>query len=658
MILKKLIGQILTDMGFVSHKQLAEAIKSQRKIYRENTLPERLQRASLVSKARKTGATYKAPLLGQLLTAMGVVTNGQLKDALKEQDKTFVLYESLDSRKLGSAIEVGSMINSTLNLAEVLTLIMRHVNRVTDSEASTLMLLDDQTGELVFSVPTGPKADQLTDIRIPPGKGIAGWVVEHEQLVLVPIASEDERFYSEIDKVSGLETKSILCVPLKAKTKLIGVLEAINKIDGTPFNEEDALFLSIFASQAAMAIENARLYGELENQLEDAKQMQKTLARAEKFEALGQMAAGIAHDFNNILGAIMGYAEIAQYDIPEDNHAKQSIEQVLKASHRAKDLVEQILAFSRQSEQERVPVQVHQIVQEVLKLLRASMPTTIEIRQNIDAKGGAILADPTQIHQILMNLSTNAHHVMRDKGGILEVSISTLELDGNALAIYPNLIPGPYLKLSISDTGDGMDPSTLEQIFDPYFTTKEKGVGTGMGLAVVHGIVKSHGGAITVSSETGKGTTFDMLFPRIQKAIEHEAEVFEPLPLGNERILFVDDEKALVDVGKQMLERLGYQVFTRTSSIEALEAFRADPHKFDLIVTDMTMPNMTGDVLAEKIMAIRPDIPIMLCTGFSERITRENAKKKGIREFAMKPLVMNKLAKTIRKVLGQNVEKP
>ncbi|MBW1863350.1 MAG: response regulator [Deltaproteobacteria bacterium] len=654
MILKKLIGQILSDMGLVTTGQLAEAIKSQRKIYRENILPEQLQRTSLVSKARKKRDTYKAPLLGQILTDMGFVTNVQLEDALKEQYKTFEIYDSLDSWKLGIAIEVGSMINSTLNLAEVLTLIMRHVNRVTDSEASTLMLLDDQTEELVFSVPTGPKADQLTDIRIPPGKGIAGWVVEHEQLALIPDAAKDQRFYSEIDKVSGLETKTILCVPLKAKAKLIGVLEVINKIDGTSFTEEDALFLSIFASQAAMAIENARLYGELEDRLEDAKQMQKTLAKSEKFEALGQMASGVAHDFNNILSAIMGYAEIAQYDIPEKNQVTQSIEQVLKASHRAKDLVSQILAFSRQSEQERIPVQVHQIVEEALKLLRASMPTTIEIRQDIATNGSAILADPTQIHQILMNLCTNAHHAMREKGGILEVNVSNMEVGGNELATYPNLKPGPYIKLSISDTGDGMDQSTLERIFDPYFTTKEKGVGTGMGLAVVHGIVKSHDGAITVSSEQGRGTTFNVLFPRVQKDIEHEAEAFEPLPSGNERILFVDDEKALADLGKQMLGRLGYKVFTRTSSIEALEAFRADPHKFDLIITDMTMPNMTGDVLAEEIMAIRPDIPIMLCTGFSERITKENAKKIGIREFAMKPLIMGNLARTIRKVLDQD----
>ncbi len=252
-----------------------------------------------------------------------------------------------------------------------------------------------------------------------------------------------------------------------------------------------------------------------------------------------------------------------------------------------------------------------------------------------------------------MNLCTNAHHAMREKGGVLEISLAPVELDSTEVGDYPDLKPGSYLKLSISDTGDGMDTRTMQRIFDPYFTTKEKGVGIGMGLSVVHGIVKRHNGAIKVFSKPGEGSSFQVLLPRIEREIEYKAEALEPLPLGKERILFVDDEKALIDLGKQMLERLGYKVVSRTSSVEALEAFRADPHKFDLVITDMTMPNMTGDELAEEIMALRPDIPIVLCTGFSLRITEEQAKKMGIREFVMKPLVMSDLAKTIRKVLDK-----
>jgi len=438
MIIKKLLGEILVDMGLVNQKQLDRALKKQKKKSEPNPLPERLQRAELVSKARVIPG--KTPLLGQILTDLGFVTKKQIDKALKKQDNTLELYKTLENKKLGAAIEIGSMVNSTLNLAEVLALIMEYVNQVTNSDASTLMLLDEKTGELVFSVPTGPIAGELIDIRIPPGEGIAGWVAKNQQPVLAANAREDPIFYSEIDKKSGRKTKSILCVPLKAKTRLIGVLEAVNKSDGSAFTKEDALFLSIFAHQAAVAIENARLYGELKDQMAEARQMQTKLARSEKFQALGQMASGVAHDFNNILSGIMGYAEMALYDISENSPARKSIEQVLKASNRAEDLVKQILAFSRQSEsdQERRPIQIHHIVQEALKLTRASLPTTIDIHQDISTHGTTVLADPTQIHQILMNLCTNAHHAMREKGGILEVSLVPVELDSIEVGDYPD----------------------------------------------------------------------------------------------------------------------------------------------------------------------------------------------------------------------------
>jgi len=276
MRLKQLLGEIMIGMGFVTRQQVDEALQRQRKIFEEKTVPERLKRARLVSQARL--AIDRFPLLGKILTDMGFATKEQLEEALKEQNKMVEVYKSLESEKLGTTIEIGFIVNSTLDLAQVLALIMGHANRVTNSIASTLMLLDDKTGELVFSVPTGPKGDRLTDIRLPSGKGIAGWVAEHEEPALVPDAREDPRFYPEIDKISGFETKSILCVPLKAKTKLIGVLEAINKADGTSFTEEDTLLLNIFAYQAAMAIENARLYGELKDRLEEQILMQKKLA--------------------------------------------------------------------------------------------------------------------------------------------------------------------------------------------------------------------------------------------------------------------------------------------------------------------------------------------------------------------------------------------
>jgi PAS domain S-box-containing protein len=397
-------------------------------------------------------------------------------------------------------------------------------------------------------------------------------------------------------------------------------------------------------------------------QADDEKRLlELQLQQAQKMEAIGTLAGGIAHDFNNILAAIIGYTEIAGLQVANDDKVKESLNEVLKAGHRAKNLVNQILAFSRPVDEGRKPIQVTSIMKEALKLLRATLPATIEIRQNIEIDPGkdTILADPTQIHEVLMNLCTNAAHAMRENGGILEISLRNAEFEDNErkplinVPISPvDLDPGQYLRLTVSDTGHGMKPEVIKRIFDPYFTTKDKGEGTGMGLSVVHGIIKSHGGTITVYSEQAKGSTFHVYLPLIQEMAKRpDIDEGTPVLKGHERILFVDDEHALVEIAKDILERLGYEVVTRTSSVEALELFRAQADNYDLVITDMTMPNMTGDKLSRELMKIRSDIPIILCTGYSERISEEKAKSMGIREFVMKPLVMKDLAKTVRKAL-------
>jgi PAS domain S-box-containing protein len=383
-------------------------------------------------------------------------------------------------------------------------------------------------------------------------------------------------------------------------------------------------------------------------------QLEAQLQHAQRMEAIGTLAGGIAHDFNNILSAIIGYTEIALFhELSDGTRVHKSMEQVLAAGQRAKDLVKQILAFSRQAEEERRPVRLDPIVREALKLLRASLPSTIEIRQYIAPDMGYVMADPTQIHQVLMNLCTNAHHAMIDTGGVLEVRLESTTIDAFEAASH-DLSPGLYLALVVSDTGHGMSPEVVERIFDPYFTTKEKDVGTGLGLAVVHGIVKSYRGAISVKSEPGDGTTFTVYLPRIEtEKLPKEAAGERFLPTGDERILLIDDEPTLVDIGRQMLHRLGYQVVTRTSSTEALELFRSAPDEFDLIITDQTMPHMPGDELAKELMKLRPSMPIILCTGFSERISEQEAKSMGIKAFLMKPVVFRDLAATIRKVLEE-----
>jgi PAS domain S-box-containing protein len=390
---------------------------------------------------------------------------------------------------------------------------------------------------------------------------------------------------------------------------------------------------------------------------EERAKLEAQLGQAQKMEAIGTLAGGIAHDFNNILSAIIGYTEMVLDDVPKGSVNQQNLKEVLKAARRARDLVMQILTFSRQTEPELLPVQIRVIAREALRLLRATLPTTIEIKKEIRSES-PVLADPSQIHQLLMNLCTNAAHAMQEKGGTLELTLGDIILDSDFTSRHPDLKPGPYVQLTVSDTGTGISPDVLEKIFDPFFTTKEKGQGTGLGLSVVHGIVKSHGGEVTVQSELGRGSRFDVYFPIIEKramagpeGVIAGPEGVETAPVGKEHILLIDDEPTLANMGKQILERLGYKVETRTSSIEALEFFRARPDRFDLVITDMTMPNMTGDELAGKLMEIRPDIPVILCTGYSARISEEKAKEQKIRAFALKPLVKTDLAKIVRRVL-------
>jgi len=392
----------------------------------------------------------------------------------------------------------------------------------------------------------------------------------------------------------------------------------------------------------------------------DFKKLETQLQQAQKMEAIGTLAGGIAHDFNNILGGIIGYAELAKMTAPEGSNVIAYLNKMIKSSDRAADLIKQILTLSRQHKQKQRPVQVKHIVKEALELLRATLPTTIEIRKDVAKDTGVVNADPTQMHQVIMNLGTNAGHAMQEDGGVLEVSLANVELDDLSVSKHLDLNAGSYLRLSVGDTGHGMTPETMERIFDPYFTTKDTGEGTGLGLSVAHGIVKAHGGAITVYSELGKGTTFHVHLPVILELEREEKESEEPIPTGSESILFIDDEEMLLEIGSQILEQLGYEVVTKKSSLQALDLFRAEPGKFDLVITDMTMPHMTGDKLSRELMKIRPHIPVILCTGHSTLVLEEKAKDLGIRAFVMKPLVMRNLAETVRKVLdvGRGKRKP
>ena len=384
----------------------------------------------------------------------------------------------------------------------------------------------------------------------------------------------------------------------------------------------------------------------------DQKKMESHLHQARKLESIGNLAGGIAHDFNNILSSIIGFTELALDDVSKGTPLEDNLQEVYTAGKRARDLVKQILAFARQSDEERKPIKVDTIVKEVMKLMRSTIPTSIEIKENIESDS-LIMGNPSQVHQLLMNLCTNAAQAMENAGGILEVRLTDVELNERSALPLLKLKSGNYMKITVSDTGHGIPQDILGSIFEPYFTTKGVGEGTGMGLALAHGIVESYGGEITVESELGTGTVFSIYLPITKKLEDHRPYEKETLPSGTERILFIDDELPIAKMGSQILERLGYQVTVRTSSVEALELFHSKPNEFDLVISDMTMPNMTGDELAMELIAFRSDIPIILCTGYSKKITDEKAAKIGIKAFAYKPIVKAELAKTVRKVLDE-----
>ena len=385
--------------------------------------------------------------------------------------------------------------------------------------------------------------------------------------------------------------------------------------------------------------------------MSEIKKLESELQQAHKMEAIGNLAGGIAHEFNNVLGIIMGNTELAMDDVPDWNPAKEYLKEIRTASFRAKEVVRQILSFARKTMTDLKPLDINTIVKESLKLMRVSIPTMIDIQLKIPSGPKMILGDPTEIHQIVINLCTNAAHAMRAAGGILEVCVSESSLDEHAAAHYEEIDPGDFIKLTVKDSGQGISPDVLGKVFEPYFTTKEFGEGSGMGLAVVYGLVKKCNGAIKIDSSVGEGTTVEIFLPEINGQIPAENKLKKELPTGKERILLVDDDESIVEMVRQMLERLGYNVLGITDSLAALDRFRSNPDEFDLVISDMGMPGMAGDQLAAEMLHVKKDIAILLCTGYSDTIDEKKARQLGIKGFAMKPLNMERLAKAVRAAL-------
>ena len=405
---------------------------------------------------------------------------------------------------------------------------------------------------------------------------------------------------------------------------------------------------------------NRELNKEIKRRLqyeEERNNLESQLFQMQKLETIGTLAGGIAHDFNNILTPILGYAEMALEELSEDDSLRYDIEQINNAAIRAKDLVQQILTFSRQVEIDMKPLQLHHVIREVLSLVKASFPANIDIIQDLDPDCGTVMADSTQIHQIIMNLCTNASHAMAEFGGTLKIELSSTDINRSMVRKVPKLKVGNYVCVSISDTGHGMNKETMQRIFEPFFTKKEVGTGSGLGLSVVHGLVNSFNGAITVDSKLEKGTKFTIYLPQHGETKSKKILGIDKMKKGKEHILFIDDEEEITFMGKRMLESLGYKVTIHTSSLAALEDFVSNPNLYDLIVSDQTMPNMLGTDMVEKMKQLKPDLKAVIITGFGDSITEEVAKDKGINAIVIKPLILSKFSNLIRKILDKKVTK-
>jgi signal transduction histidine kinase len=640
MIYKTFLGEILIQKGFVTREQIHSVLQKQKEARDFVEPPENLPRSGLISESRLAEQTMGGVRLGELLVYQGLVTEAQISEAVVEQTQTATVLSNLDCRKLAAVMEVGIVVGSTLNLSKVLNLIMDFATQVTGSEASTLMLIDENTGELVFSVPTGPKSEQLTDVRLPPGQGIAGWVAMNESSLLVPDVSKEPLFYQGVDKDTGFETKSILAIPLKTNFKLIGVLEVINKQYGEVFTPEDELFLSFFGYMAAMAIENARLYRELHERMEHDIAMEKNLAEAEKLRSLGLMASGIAHNFNNTLTVILGNSELLEGASLSKNSA-QRVSVIKKASMEGAEIVERLLTFTRSKSlnSDYATVVINQLVEDAIKMTepiwRAKAQhkgINITIHQHLSPENLKVHGNEGALKEVLVNIIFNAIDAMPNGGGI---DISTYREVSRVC-------------VCISDSGTGISEEDKRRIFDPFFTTKDP-PNTGLGMSLAFGIVNSHNGSIEVKSWPGKGTTFMISLPLSNRADQTcpppEKSSVQGKPC---RVLVIDDEEAIVDFICEALEALGHYATGANSGQAGIEIHSSGD--YDLVITDLAMPGMSGWEVLAKVRDSSPGVKVGLMSGWD--LSEDELSQKGVDFMLRKPFSIKHISATLNQALA------
>ncbi|MCF6248689.1 MAG: ATP-binding protein [Desulfobacula sp.] len=537
-----------------------------------------------------------------------------------------------------------------LKLSDLLRAIISRASKITRIPDGFICLYDSSQRLLEVKVACGKLVSHV-GLKIKPGDGLSGKVFETGEPMII---NDYQAWPKKINSRPLKNVCSIICIPLISGSKIEGVIGLSHHTKLMHIEPETIIVLEQFSAIAQIAIDSAKLFENQKNEFNkrlvsenERKQMEAQLFQAQRMESIGTLAGGIAHDFNNILSSIIGFAQIAMGDVEKGSQTADDLNEIYLASLRARDLVQQILTFARQSDDKLNVVKVSLIAKEVLKFIRSSIPTTIEIRQNI-VSTGKVMASPTQLYQVFLNLYTNAAQAMADNDGLLEVDMHDEELTGE-----DGPLPcGNYIKIRVSDTGVGIEKDNIDKIFEPYFTTKDVGEGTGLGLSVVHGAVKTMKGDIRVNSTIGEGTSFTLFLPMSKEKEKQFTHNDRQMPMGKkENILFVDDEVAIAKVGKRILESLNYKVTTLTDSLEALELFRSKPGQFQAVVTDWTMPKMTGDKLAIEIKKINPDIPILLCTGLDKEIAHEELSQSGLDYFYKKPISKHELAAALQKAL-------
>ncbi len=643
------LGEILVELGYARDEDIKQALIRQGEIDTELRLKQSRSLPSILLSVNLARAKWKNRRLGKILVEMGVVTRDQIEEALHKQKETRGKHIGLISdEEVVALMEIPSIINSALNVYDLLSNVMNCCRTVVGSTASALFICNEETEELAVNFYTDSEVSP--QMYIPQADGIAGWVIENNQPMLMDDVSSTPKFSSEIERLSGEEIRCVACVPVTIKQQIVGAIEVINKKQGDSFSEKDLALLSIIANQVGITLENIRLLGELDKSLYDLKKAQNQIIQTEKLRAIGEMASGVAHNFNNLLMGIQGNVSLVLMDMdPTHPHYKRltTIENQVQSGAK---LTAHLLGYARKGKYDVKPINLNQLIEETSDAFSMTK-RNVTIHRELAGDLFAIEADPGQIEQMLLTLCINSADAMPGGGVLTLKTANVADKDMKGKLYRPK--PGNYVQLTVTDTGKGMDKETMERIFDPFFTTKEMGRGTGLGLASAYGVVKGHGGYIDVDSEKGTGSTFSIYLPASQKRVEKAIKTTMEVTKGTGTVLLVDDEDVILEVGKDLLEATGYRVLLAGDGKEAVEFYGKNRDVIDIVILDMVMPNMGGGDAYDCMKEINPDIKVLLSSGYSIDGEATEILERGCNGFIQKPFRMNELAEKIREILDK-----